>query len=262
MNNLIRMTLNPKDNATDLNGNITNVLSRFPDGDRFNVPRFMWVELAYAMDDGRRALPYAPYLMFVIERVTSVRQPKNCYHIVCNIKKTKGDKTAPPPTVEGSYHSQEGADEPLRRGGTKKKCFQKLAEWIKAIFGTCSYMAQNQYDDRMKSRHAINVAREVQGLPPLAPFDPPPQLPNLHLLSDVESDEEEEGSHERQQAYDDDLDLQEILGSFYKQYRDEARQQRASTFEAAPCRSTRATRFTPTTHRGGRVVIESDDDEE
>jgi len=73
MNNLIRMTLNPKDNATDLNGNITNVLSRFPDGDRFNVPRFMWVELAYAMDDGRRALPYAPYLMFVIERVTSVR---------------------------------------------------------------------------------------------------------------------------------------------------------------------------------------------
>jgi hypothetical protein len=54
MNNLIRSTLNPKDNATDLNGYITNVLSRFPDGEKFNVPRFLWVELNYAMDDGRR----------------------------------------------------------------------------------------------------------------------------------------------------------------------------------------------------------------
>jgi hypothetical protein len=52
MNNLIRVTINPKDNATDLNGYITNVLSRFPDGERFNEPRFIWVELAYAMDDG------------------------------------------------------------------------------------------------------------------------------------------------------------------------------------------------------------------
>jgi hypothetical protein len=70
MNNLFRITLNPKDNATDLNGYITNVLSRFPDGERFNILRFIWVELAYAMDDGRRSLPYAPYLMFFIERVT------------------------------------------------------------------------------------------------------------------------------------------------------------------------------------------------
>jgi hypothetical protein len=67
MNNLFRITLHPKDNATDLNGYITNVLSRFPDGERFNVPRFIWVELAYAMDDGRRFVPYAPYLMFMIE---------------------------------------------------------------------------------------------------------------------------------------------------------------------------------------------------
>jgi hypothetical protein len=70
MNNLIRITLNPKDNVTDWNGYITNVLSRFPYGEKFNIPRFTWVELAYAMDDGRRSLPYAPYLMFMIERVT------------------------------------------------------------------------------------------------------------------------------------------------------------------------------------------------
>jgi hypothetical protein len=47
-----------------------NVLSRFPNGEKINISRFIWVELAYAMDDGRRYLPYASYLMFMIERVT------------------------------------------------------------------------------------------------------------------------------------------------------------------------------------------------
>jgi hypothetical protein len=47
-----------------------NVLSRFSDGENFNISRFIWVELAYAMDDRRISLSYAPYLMFMIERVT------------------------------------------------------------------------------------------------------------------------------------------------------------------------------------------------
>jgi hypothetical protein len=90
MNNLFRITLNPKDNAADLNGYITNVLSRFLDGERFNIPMFIWVELAYAMDDGRRSVPYAPYLMFTIERVIGQRFPKYYFHTVYNIKKTHG----------------------------------------------------------------------------------------------------------------------------------------------------------------------------
>jgi hypothetical protein len=46
------------------------VLARFaPGGDKFNVPQFIWYEMRLAMEDGRRGLPYAPYLMFMIERV-------------------------------------------------------------------------------------------------------------------------------------------------------------------------------------------------
>ena len=69
LNNLIRHTINPKDGAaSDLNGYVRNVLARFaPGGDKFNVPRFMWQEIRVAMDDARKGLPYAPYLMFVIE---------------------------------------------------------------------------------------------------------------------------------------------------------------------------------------------------
>jgi len=133
MNNLKWMTLNPKDNATNLNGHITNVLSRFPYGDKFNVPRFIWVELAYAMDDGRRSLPYAPYLMFMIERMIGVRYPKDYYHIVYSIKKTKGGKTAPPPAVESPYHSQEGPRATKERW-KEEEAFSKAGRMGKGYF--------------------------------------------------------------------------------------------------------------------------------
>ena len=78
MNNLIKHTINPMDGAAlDLNGYVRNVLARFaPKGDRFNVPHFIWRELRIAMDDGRKGLPYAPYLMFMIERVISYKLTK------------------------------------------------------------------------------------------------------------------------------------------------------------------------------------------
>jgi hypothetical protein len=89
MNNLIRSTINPKDGAaSDIKGYVRNVLARLPDGDKFNVPYFIRVELSLAMDDGRRRLPYAPYLMFMIERVTGLRFPKDGIHTVYKIEKT------------------------------------------------------------------------------------------------------------------------------------------------------------------------------
>ena len=92
MNNLIRHTINSKDGAaSDLNGYVRNVLARFsPRHDRFNVPRFMWRELRNAMEDGRKGIPYAPYLMFMIERVSGYRFKKDGLHIIYKIEKTRG----------------------------------------------------------------------------------------------------------------------------------------------------------------------------
>ena len=89
---MIRHTINPKDGeAFDLNGYVRNVLARFAlGGDRFNVPRFMWRELRNAMEDGRKGIPYAPYLMFMIERVTGYRFEKDGLHTVYKIEKTRG----------------------------------------------------------------------------------------------------------------------------------------------------------------------------
>jgi hypothetical protein len=71
-----------------LNGYVRNVLARFaPGGDKFNVPRFMWQEIRVAMDDARKGLPYAPYLMFVIERVTDYPFVKDGLHEQYKIEK-------------------------------------------------------------------------------------------------------------------------------------------------------------------------------
>ena len=67
------------------------MLARFaPRGDRFNVPRFMWRELRNAMEDERKGIPYAPYLMFMIERVTSYIFEKDGFHTIYKIEKTQG----------------------------------------------------------------------------------------------------------------------------------------------------------------------------
>jgi len=41
------------------------------------------------MEDGRKGLPYAPYLMFLIERVTGISFPKDGMHTIYKIEKTQ-----------------------------------------------------------------------------------------------------------------------------------------------------------------------------
>jgi hypothetical protein len=68
---------------------VRNVLARFAlGGDKFNVPQFIWHELRLATEDGRKGLPYAPYLMFLIERVTGISFPKDRMYTIYKIEKT------------------------------------------------------------------------------------------------------------------------------------------------------------------------------
>jgi hypothetical protein len=111
LNNLIRHTINLKDGATsNLNGYVRNVLTRFAlGGDKFNVSRFMWQEIRVAMDDARKGLPYAPYLMFMIERVTGYRFIKDGLHEQYKIRKARhakaGETIASPSDVPESSRS-------------------------------------------------------------------------------------------------------------------------------------------------------------
>jgi hypothetical protein len=102
-------------------------------------------------------------------RVTGQIFSKDCFHTTYNIKKTHGGRGG---SRTAAYHSSGGTSfayrdipESSKSGGKRKnKKFAKMAEWLKAIFTTCTYAANTAYEDRLESQEAIREARELAGL--------------------------------------------------------------------------------------------------
>jgi hypothetical protein len=82
LNQFFRATIDPKQgDAMALRYYAPNLLNRMaPDEEGFCIFDFIWNELRRAMNDPMKYLPYAPYLMYMIERVTNVRYPKDVVH--------------------------------------------------------------------------------------------------------------------------------------------------------------------------------------
>ena len=82
MNNLFRETINPKvGDSTSLRKYAKNLLARMALGsDAFFISRFIWTELSTSLDDARNDLPYAPYKMYIIERVSGIEFKKDVAH--------------------------------------------------------------------------------------------------------------------------------------------------------------------------------------
>src|SRR6266540_5542778 len=70
LNNLLRHTIAPKTgDATSIHAYAKNILLRFAhNGCPFSITNFIWEELIAASNDSRRGFPYAPYLMYIIEK--------------------------------------------------------------------------------------------------------------------------------------------------------------------------------------------------
>ena len=82
MNNFFRETINPKGgDSTSLRKYAKNLLARMaPGSDAFSISRFIWAELSHSLDDARNDLPYAPYIMYIIERVSSIEFKNDVEH--------------------------------------------------------------------------------------------------------------------------------------------------------------------------------------
>ena len=141
------------------------------------------------MDDGRKGLPYAPYLMFMIERVTGNKFNKDGLYTIYKIKKTQASGASKAvrrsPSVEDMPKSS-------RSRSRKGKKMEKFGKWIKAIFTTCTYAVRTAYDDWLENCEANREAREHAGLPPLPPAESPSRFDNLSSLSDTDSKDEEQ----------------------------------------------------------------------
>ena len=108
-------------------------------------------------------MPYAPYLMFMIERVTGYRFDKDGLHTVYKIEKTQDSGASRAVKCSPSIEDVPGSSRSRPRKDGK---MEKFGRWIKAIFTTCTYAARTAYEDQLENREANREARERVGLPP------------------------------------------------------------------------------------------------
>jgi hypothetical protein len=82
LNNLLRLTLDPKiGDSIHIMLDAPKVLCRFGvGGDWFFITDFMWHKIEQAANDPHKSLPYAPFLMYIIEQVVGCSFHHNAVH--------------------------------------------------------------------------------------------------------------------------------------------------------------------------------------
>jgi hypothetical protein len=104
----------------------------------FSVSKFIWYDLITSMDNGVDNFPYAPYVMYIIELVTSYIFKKDCGHCSYQVKEWQhqkieaavqacldsANKSAKKPTA---HDDEAGPSRPKKKEST----FKKMKELIR-----------------------------------------------------------------------------------------------------------------------------------
>ena len=186
LNNLLRATLTPKSgDATSIHAFAKNVLLRFAENGRpFCIMNFLWEELIAAEYDSRRGFSYAPYIMYVIEKVTGIFFRKDGEHLLYKLTRTKQTGASKTPSAS-SDQSPPPVDSPPRRPhgpscssgpshsrapsqsrGEKPNLARRV---LKAVFCMCRQHSHDVYEIRKD----MNLVKAKLELPTEDIGDPP-----------------------------------------------------------------------------------------
>jgi hypothetical protein len=177
MNSFFRATIDAKDeDSMALHYFACNLLARtMPEGKPFCIMDFIWNELRRTMNDPKKFLPSAPYIMYMIERVTMITFPKDCKHEPLRIRLRSGDASRAPPLHAGAIRNPRFDPAPSYSGPSSSRqghssSFIKRA--LKSIFCMCKSMANEVNENH---RDIIEIKNHL-GLP----TDPYHELPEFH----------------------------------------------------------------------------------
>jgi hypothetical protein len=104
------------------------------------------------MNDPMKYLPYAPYLMYMIERVTNVRYPKDVFHEPFRHLRDRAKK-APKACkyVSSSSAASHHDDVPTAPSPPRPPCRHRgsmIKRVLKSIFSMCKIMATKTNENR------------------------------------------------------------------------------------------------------------------
>ena len=167
LNNILRQILYPKQgDSTFLRDDSQKVLQRFGDDFQlFSISRYIWNKIHDATEDPVRHLPFAPYIMHVIEQVSGLRFPTDSQHKLLKISnntsitaarvlKKKADAARGKCKGPSGSRSRHGASQPAAShassaeplsssSGKKPSKFKFLMTYR---FGQCCASAQREHD--------------------------------------------------------------------------------------------------------------------
>jgi hypothetical protein len=207
-NQFFRATIDPKIGyATALRYYAPNLLNRMaPDEEGFCIFDFIWNELRRAMNDPMKHLPYSPYLMYMIERVTNVRYPKDVVHEPLRHLRDRAKRPPKGCKYVGSSNAAPRHDDLLAaRSSPRPPRWHRgsmIKRVLKSIFSMCKTIAMETNENR---RVIIEIKSHL-GLP----TDPYRELPEFDDpfaewdTQDVQEEEAEEDNDEEEEEDDDD----------------------------------------------------------
>ncbi|RLN41538.1 putative callose synthase 6 [Panicum miliaceum] len=178
MNQFFRATIDGKDgDGTALRYYACNLLARtMPGGRPFCIMDFIWNEMRRAMCDPTKFLPSAPYIMYMIERVTKISFPKDCKHEPLHLHPHSGNAPPGAPRHAGATRNLR-FDPPTSHVGACSSSYRDhsgsfIKRALKSIFGMCKSISQELNENH---RDIIEIKIHL-GLP----YDP------YHELHDVD----------------------------------------------------------------------------
>ncbi|KAG2658401.1 hypothetical protein PVAP13_1KG225005 [Panicum virgatum] len=177
LNQFFRATIDAKDgDPAALRYYAVNLLARtLPGGRPFCIMDFLWNELRRTMIEAKRSLPAAPYIMYMIDRVTKVTFPKTIKHEHLHMRAHSGDAPPPPPSHDGSTRSPRYDPASSSLGASSSSRHRHHDSFVKralrSLFGMCRNIAQDVH----KNPWSINEIRGHMGLP----LDPHHEFPEF-----------------------------------------------------------------------------------
>jgi hypothetical protein len=116
------------------------------------------------MNDPKKFLPSAPYIMYIIQRVTKITFPKDCKHEPLHIRHRSGDAPRAPPLHAGATRNPRFDPTPSFLGASSSRhghhdSFIKRA--LKSIFCMCKAVTQEVNEN---CRDIIDIKSHL-GLP-------------------------------------------------------------------------------------------------
>jgi hypothetical protein len=201
-------TINPKQgDAIALRYYAPNLLNRMaPDEKGFCIFDFIWNELRRAMNDPMKYLPYAPYIMYMIERVTNVRYPKNVVHEPFRHLRDRSKKALKDRKYVGSFSATPRHDDmpaaPSPPRPPRRHHGSLIKRVLKSIFTMCKTMATETNENR---RYIIEIKSHL-GLP----TDPYYELPTFDdPFAEWDAQDEEEGQEEEEEEDNEEEEEEE-----------------------------------------------------